>query len=338
MAEEGVIFYVVRYFIKRILLMIPVILGVITIVFIINSFTPGDPARQLAGTSATEEEVEAVREELGLNDPFLVRYVNYLYNLIFKGDFGTSYTTNQPVGEEIAARFPTTLKLAALCTLWSMLIGIPLGIASAVKRYSWIDNLSMTFALGGVSIPSFWLGLMLIMIFSVKLNWLPAFGVDTIKGWILPVISLSVMSIAQIARTTRSSMLEYVNSDFVRTARAKGQKESVVVFKHIFGNALIPIITIAGGTFGLLLGGAIMLEQVFAIPGLGKYMVDAIKANNYTAVQGGVLYMALVGSIVNLIIDLIYAFVDPRIKATFKAGGVKKRVKKARRIEEGGSV
>ena len=202
---------------------------------------------------------------------------------------------------------------------------------SAVKRYTWVDNLAMTFALVAVSIPTFWLGIMMIIVFSVKLHWLPSFGVDNPLGWILPTVALSVMSIAQIARTTRSSMLEYLNSDFVRTARAKGQKESVVIFRHMFKNALIPIITVAGGTFGALLGGAVMMEQVFAIPGLGKYMVDAIKANNYPAVRGGVLYLAVVQSIVNLLIDLIYAFIDPRIKASFKSRSIKRtrRVKQA---------
>ena len=318
-----------RYSIKRILLMIPVILGVVTLIFCITSFTPGDPATQILGTSATEEQKNALREEMGLNDPFLVQYLRYLKNVFTKGDLGNSYTTKQPVAKEIAGKFPTTLKLAGLCTIWSLIVGIPLGVASAVKRYSWVDNLSMSFALIAVSIPTFWLGLMLIMLFAVKLHWLPSFGVDKASGWILPTISLSVMSIAQIARTTRSSMLEYINGDFVRTARAKGQKESVVIWKHMFGNALIPIITVAGGTFAALLGGAVMMEQVFAIPGLGKYMVDAIKANNYPAVQGGVLYLAVVSSIVNLIIDLIYAVIDPRVKATFKASGAKKRRKSA---------
>ena len=318
-----------RYSIKRILLMIPVILGVVTLIFCITSFTPGDPATQILGTSATEEQKNALREEMGLNDPFIVQYLRYLKNVFTKGDLGNSYTTKQPVAKEIAGKFPTTLKLAGLCTIWSLIVGIPLGVASAVKRYSWVDNLSMSFALIAVSIPTFWLGLMLIMLFAVKLHWLPSFGVDKASGWILPTISLSVMSIAQIARTTRSSMLEYINGDFVRTARAKGQKESVVIWKHMFGNALIPIITVAGGTFAALLGGAVMMEQVFAIPGLGKYMVDAIKANNYPAVQGGVLYLAVVSSIVNLIIDLIYAVIDPRVKATFKASSAKKRRKSA---------
>ncbi len=324
-----------RYSIKRIILMIPVVLGVVTLIFLITSLTPGDPATQILGTSATEEQKNALREEMGLNDPLIVQYLNYLKNIVTKGDLGTSYTTKQPITKEIATKFPTTLKLAGLCTLWSIIVGVPLGVASAVKRYSWVDNLSMSFALIAVSIPTFWLGLMLIMLFSVKLHWLPSFGVDKISGWILPTISLSVMSIAQIARTTRSSMLEYINGDFVKTARAKGQKESVVIWKHMFGNALIPIITVAGGTFATLLGGAVMMEQVFAIPGLGKYMVDAIKANNYPAVQGGVLYLAVVSSIVNLIIDLIYAVIDPRVKATFKARKPAKVRKTAEKGAEG---
>ena len=324
----------IKYIIKRILLMIPVLLGVFTLIFLINTFAPGDPATQILGTSATEEQKAALREDMGLNDPVIVQYFTYLKNLITKGDLGISYTSKQSVSSEIASKFPTTLKLALLCTLWSVLVGVPMGIASAVKRYSWVDNLTMTFALVAVSIPTFWLGIMMIIVFSVKLHILPSFGVDTAAGWILPTIALSVMSIAQIARTTRSSMLEYLNSDFVRTARAKGQKESVVIFKHMFKNALIPIITVAGGTFGALLGGAVMMEQVFAIPGLGKYMVDAIKSNNYPAVRGGVLYLAVVQSIVTLLIDLVYTFIDPRIKASFKASS-KKRVRKLKEVKEG---
>ena len=320
----------IRYIVKRILLMIPVILGVVTLIFLINSFAPGDPATQILGTSATEEQKEQLREELGLHEPGIVQYFNYLKNIVTKGDMGISYSSKQSVSKEIASKCPTTLKLAGFCTIWSVLVGVPMGIGSAVKRYSWLDNLTMTFALIAVSIPTFWLGIMMIIVFSVKLGWLPSFGIDQATGWIMPTLALSVMSIAQIARTTRSSMLEYLNSDFVRTARAKGQKESVVIFKHMFKNALIPIITVAGGTFGALLGGAVMMEQVFAIPGLGKYMVDAIKANNYPAVRGGVLYLAVVQSIVNLLIDLIYAFIDPRIKASFKgSAGAKKLRRKA---------
>ena len=317
----------IRYIVKRILLMIPVILGVVTLIFLINSFAPGDPATQILGTSATEEQKEQLREELGLNEPGIVQYFNYLKNIVTKGDMGISYSSKQSVSKEIASKFPTTLKLAGFCTIWSVLVGVPMGIGSAVKRYSWLDNLTMTFALIAVSIPTFWLGIMMIIVFSVKLGWLPSFGIDQATGWIMPTLALSVMSIAQIARTTRSSMLEYLNSDFVRTARAKGQKESVVIFKHMFKNALIPIITVAGGTFGALLGGAVMMEQVFAIPGLGKYMVDAIKGNNYPAVRGGVLYLAVVQSIVNLLIDLIYAFIDPRIKASFKGGSGRKKIR-----------
>ena len=317
----------IKYIVKRILLMIPVVLGVVTLIFLINSFAPGDPATQILGTSATEEQKAQLREELGLNEPGIIQYLNYLKNIVTKGDLGISYSTKMPVSKEIASKFPTTLKLAGFCTIWSVLVGVPMGIGSAVKRYSWLDNLTMTFALIAVSIPTFWLGIMMIIVFSVKLGWLPSFGIDQITGWIMPTLALSVMSIAQIARTTRSSMLEYLNSDFVRTARAKGQKESVVIFKHMFKNALIPIITVAGGTFGALLGGAVMMEQVFAIPGLGKYMVDAIKGNNYPAVRGGVLYLAVVQSIVNLLIDLIYAFIDPRIKASFKGGSGRKKIR-----------
>ena len=197
----------IRYIIKRILLMIPVIWGVVTLIFLINTFAPGDPATQILGTSATEEQKAVLREDLGLNDPTIVQYFTYLKNLVLRGDMGISYSSKQSVSGEIASKFPTTLKLAGFCTIWSILVGVPMGIASAVKRYTWVDNLAMTFALVAVSIPTFWLGIMMIIVFSVKLHWLPSFGVDNPLGWILPTVALSVMSIAQIARTTRSSML-----------------------------------------------------------------------------------------------------------------------------------
>lgn len=308
-------------------MMVPVILGVITIVFIINALTPGDPARQMVGTAATEEQVAAMREQMGLNKPIVVRYLVYLKDLIIKGDLGTSYVTKQPVAHEIATRFPTTLKLALFSMALSIVIGVPTGIISAIRRYSWIDSVTMSSALIGVSIPNFWFGLLLIMVFAVKLGWLPAVGIKSAAGWVLPTIAMSVSSIAQIARTTRSSMLEVMNMDYIRTARAKGQSESVVVFKHMLRNAVIPIITICGLMFGMLLGGAVLVESVFAIPGLGKYTVDAIMANNYPAVQGSVLYLSVIFSLVNLGMDIIYAIADPRIKATFKADGMKRTIK-----------
>lgn len=316
-----------KYIFRRILFLIPVILGVITIVFILTAITSGDPVDSLIPEAAPEVKA-ALREELGLNDPLIVRYVRYIVDLVTKGDIGISYKSNQPVWNELMIRFPTTLKLAFLSLLVSVVVGLPLGIASAVKQYSWLDSGSRVASLVIVSVPQFWLGLMLILAFSVKLGWLPSFGVQKASGWILPVLALGLGSAANIARISRSSMLDVVRQDYIRTARAKGQKESVVMMKHGLKNALIPIITNIGGQLGVSLGGAVTIETVFSISGLGKYMLDALSYRDYPVVQGGVLFLALVFSIVNLIVDITYAIIDPRIKAKYKAGGISKKKRK----------
>lgn len=309
----------IRYIAKRLLLIIPVIFAVITIVFFINALTPGDPASQMLGPSATHEQLEAMREDMGLNRPIIVRFGLYLRDLVLHGDMGRSYITKQPVAGEIATRFPTTLKLACFSMLTAVVLGVPIGIISALRRYSWIDIAAMSVALVGVSVPHFWLALMMIVAFAVNLGWLPAVGIKTAAGWILPVAAMCLSPLAQIARTTRSSMLEIMSMDYIRTARAKGQKERIVVRKHMLRNAIIPILTIIGMMFGMQLGGAVLVESIFAIPGLGKYMVDAIMNNNYPCVQGAVLYMSVVFSFVSLAVDILYAAVDPRIKAQFKS-------------------
>ena len=293
-----------------------------------NELTPGDPAEMLAGSEATEEQIEQMREDLGLNKNVVVRYIDYVVGLVTRGDMGTSYSTKQPITTEILERYPTTLKLALLSILFAILVGVPLGVVSAVKQNSFIDNLSMSLALFGVSMPNFWLGLMMISIFSVKLGWLPASGLDGPKYWIMPVIAISVGAIAQIARVTRASMLDVIRQDYMRTARSKGQVEWKTILFHGLRNALIPIITTIGGQMGVQLGGAILAESVFGIPGLGSYMVAAIKSRNYPAVQGGVLYLALMCSLINLVVDLLYAYVDPRVKASF-TGKVRKKDLKA---------
>lgn len=297
--------------------MIPVLIGVTFIVFTLMYITPGDPARIILGDSAPQSSVVQLRKQMGLDKPFLVRYGNYLKDLIVKHDIGTSYVTRRPVLKDISDCFPATLKLAALSMVFAILLGIPIGIISAVKQYSVFDTLSMIFALIGISMPVFWLGLILILVFSVKLHWLPASGFSSIKYMILPAISLGAQSVAIITRMTRSSMLEVIRQDYIRTARAKGQKESVVVLRHAFGNALIPIITTIGLQFGGLLGGAVLTETVFAIPGLGRLMVDSINMRDFPVVQGGVLIIAIAFSVVNLLVDLLYAFVDPRIKSQY---------------------
>lgn len=312
-----------RYIIKRIIMIIPVMLAVTLVIFTLLHFTPGDPAAMMLGEQATQEAIAQKREELGLNDPFFVQYFNYVLGLA-QGDMGVSYTTGRDVSTELFSRFPVTIKLATFSIIIAVLIGVPIGIISATKQYSLFDNVSMIVALIGVSIPNFWQGMMLMLLFAVHLQWVPATGIDEWTGWILPSITVGTSTAAIITRMTRSSMLEVRSQDYVRTARAKGQKESKIILKHQLNNALIPIITVIGLQFGSLLGGAVLTESVFAIPGLGKLMVDSIKEKNYPVVQGGVLLIALTFVVVNLIVDILYAYVDPRIKANYshaKKGG-----------------
>ena len=297
-------------------MMIPVLIGVTLIIFTMMYLTPGDAADMLLGDSATIEQKEQLREELKLNDPYLVQYFNYMKGVLH-GDLGTSYSTKRPVTEELLDRFPTTIKLAGAGVLLSLIFGVSMGIISATKQYSIFDNLATTFSLLGVSIPNFWLALMLIIIFAVNWKILPPSGLSSPLHWILPVISLGMNSTATIMRMTRSSMLEVVRQDYIRTARAKGQNETLVILRHALPNALIPIITVAGLQFGRLMGGAVMAETVFSIAGIGKLMVDAIKLQNFPIVQGGVLLIAFSTSIVNLLIDILYALVDPRIRSQY---------------------
>jgi len=298
-------------------MLIPVMLGVVFIVFTMMYFTPGDPAKIMLGEQAPEEAVAALREELGLDDPYIIQFVSYITKAV-QGDIGRSYKTNRPVATEIMTRFPTTLKLAALGVLVAVAIGIPLGIISATKQYSIFDNLAMVVALIGVSMPNFWQALMMILIFSVQLGWFPSSGFSTPLAMVLPAVTIGTGSAAIITRMTRSSMLEVVRQDYIRTARAKGQVESKVINQHALKNALIPIITVVGLQFGYLLGGAVLTESIYSIPGVGRLMVDSIKSRDFPVVQGGVLFIAITFSIVNLLVDILYAFVDPRIKSQYK--------------------
>ncbi len=317
-----------RYILKRLLMMIPVMVGVTLLVFLMLEITPGDPARQILGEQATEEMVQQLREEMGLNDNFFVRFARYVWN-VCHGDFGISYTTGRSVFQEIIERFPTSLKLAAFATLVSVMVGIPLGVFSAIKQYSWVDSILVGIALVGVSIPSFWLGLMLILVFAVHLDWLPSSGFSGPLFWILPSITIGYISAATIFRMTRSSMLEVIRQDYIRTARAKGQKESKIITKHALKNAIIPIITVIGLRFGGSLGGSVITEQIFSIPGLGQLMINAIHNRNYPIVQGGVLLIALAYSLINLFVDILYAFADPRIKSQYSRKTVKKAHRKS---------
>ncbi|MGL5088353.1 MAG: nickel ABC transporter permease [Cetobacterium sp.] len=306
-----------KYILKRILLLIPVLLGVSFLVFTIMSLTPGDPAQLILGESAPREAIEQLRGEMGLNDPFFIQYLKFIKNAVV-GDFGHSYTTGREVFGEIFSRFPNTLILAVLGIVIAVCIGIPLGIISATKQYTLIDSVSMIGALLGVSMPVFWLGLMLILTFSVNLRWLPSGGFDGFKSLILPSLTLGVGSAAIITRMTRSSMLEVIRQDYIRTARAKGVSEKVVINRHALKNALIPVITVVGLQFGGLLGGAVLTESVYSWPGVGRMMVDAIRQKDTPTVLAAVIFLAVTFSIVNLAVDILYAYVDPRIKSQYK--------------------
>ena len=306
-----------KYILKRLVLLIPVMLGVTLLVFTIMYLTPGDPAQLILGESAPKEAVIALREKMGLNDPFFMQYFRFVKNALM-GDFGRSYTTGREVFAEIFARFPNTVVLAVLGVMISIVIGIPVGIISATKQYSVTDSFSMVLALLGVSMPVFWLGLMLILLFSVKLGIFPSGGFDGFSSVILPSIALGVGSAAIVTRMTRSSMLEVIRQDYIRTARAKGVAEKVVINKHALKNALIPIMTVVGLQFGGLLGGAVLTESVFSWPGVGRLMVDAIRQKDTPTVLASVVFLAVVYSVVNLLVDLLYAFVDPRIKSQYK--------------------
>ena len=307
-----------KFILRRLLLLIPVMLGVSFIIFLMLYLIPGDPARLQLGDTAPIEAVEQLRQEMGLDDPLLVQYSRWIGNLIINQDLGTSFRGNRDVATEIIARFPATLQLAGAAIFVSIIVGIPIGIISAIKQYSVFDNASMFAALLGVSMPNFWQGILLVLLFSLILGWLPSFGWENWTHMILPAVTLGTGPAANIARMTRSSMLEVIRQDYIRTARAKGQIEIVVTVKHALKNALIPIITAIGLQFGGLLGGAVLTESIFSVPGIGRMMVEAIRDRDYPMVQGGVLFIALLFSVVNLVVDILYTYADPRIKSQHK--------------------
>ena len=305
------------FILKRLAMMIPVLIGVTFIMFTLMQVTPGDPAMAILGEAAPPEALAALRLEMGLDNPFLVQFGSYLWNIV-RLDFGTSWLTNRPVFTEIFARFPNTMQLAGMGVLLALVLGIPLGILSAVKQYSIFDTGATFVGLLGVSIPNFWLGMMMIMFFTVSLGWLPPTGFQDPIQWIMPTIAIGTGSAAIIMRMTRSSMLECIRQDYVRTARAKGQIERRVIFRHALKNAMIPVTTTAGLSFGFLLGGAVLTETIFAIPGLGAYMVSAFFNRDWPVAIGGVLLIAISFSFVNLLVDVLYAFIDPRIRSQYR--------------------
>ena len=305
-----------KFICKRVLMLVPVLLGISFIIFSIMSLTPGDPARLMLGDGASEEEDMMKREELGLNDNFFVRYFRYVGDAV-RGDFGTSYRNSIPVFDELLARFPNTLRLAFWGIMISVMIGIPVGVVSAVRQYTIIDHISMVSALLMTSLPSFWLGLMMIMLFSLKLNWLPATGADSWQSFIMPAIAVAATTLATLIRMTRSTMLEVVRQDYIRSAGAKGAPVWTVIFKHALRNALLPVVTVVGINFGTLLGGARIAETVFAIPGLGSLMIASVRSKDTPMVMASVLFVAVAIGITNLAIDILYAYIDPRIKSQY---------------------
>lgn len=322
-----------EYIGKRLLMMIPVLLGISFIIFSIMSLTKGDPAKLILGEGASQEVIEKTREELGLNDPFVIRYAKYVFHASL-GDFGKSYRTGNPVSTEIFARFPTTFYIAFFGILIATFVAIPAGVISAVKQYSMIDFFTTFVAMLLTSMPGFFVGMLLILVFALILGVLPATGISTWKHFILPSLAVASVTMANFIRMTRSTMLEVIRQDYIRTAKAKGASQQRIIFTHCLRNALLPVITVIGINFGVQLGGTIMIEAVFAIPGLGTYMINAIRQKDIPAVMGSVIFAAVVAGFINLIVDILYAYIDPRIKSQYEKGSGRDRRGKSRRDAE----
>lgn len=302
-----------RYISKRIVEVIPTLIIVVTFVFFFVRLIPGDPAQMVAGAQATQEDIEVIREELGLNEPIPTQYVNYVTGL-FKGDLGTSLRTKRPVTTEISNRYANTVKLTLASLLWSSIVGILLGVWSGKNRSKWQDYTGMTVAVSGISLPSFWIGFMLIIVFGVNLKWFPTTGADSLKSLVLPAITLGTSVAAVVARFTRSSLIEVLKEDYIRTARAKGIKEKVVVWKHAFRNSMISVVTVIGLQFGFLLGGSVITESVFAFPGLGSLLIESVNYRDYPAIQSLILIFSLHFIVINLLVDILYAVLNPEIQ------------------------
>lgn len=301
------------YLVRRLLQMVPTLFGVSLLCFILIHLVPGNPARVIAGVDATQEEVDIISDQLGLGKPLYEQYGDYIWNLIH-GDFGMSMRSDKPVLQEILTRLPTTVTLAVMSLIIMVIVGILAGIFSATKPNSLRDNLTMMVSLFGISIPIYWSGIMLMLVFSYYIALLPSGGNSSITYFIMPSIVLGISSSAILARLTRSSMLEVINQEFIRTARAKGAKETIVIYKHALKNSLIPIITIIGLEFGSLLGGAVITETVFSMNGIGQYIVQSIQFRDYPAIQGSILFVATLFVVINLVVDLCYSLVDPRVR------------------------
>lgn len=317
-----------KYICKRILMLIPILLGVTVIIFALKVITPGDPVDQILGDQATEEQKEEKREELGLNDPVPIQFFNYVKSIVTRGDFGTSYRTNEPVLQELLPRLKISMTICLGAVAIGAALGVLLGVVSALKKYTWIDSLVLTVSMFFTSIPQFCVALVLIYLFSVSLGLLPSGGIDSPLGYILPMTCIGLSSLSNYTRITRSSMLEVISQDYIRTARSKGQTEGAITWHHSMRNAMIPVAAAIGNQLGIQLGGALIIETVFGVPGVGKYISDAIIARNYPSVLGGVLLMAFLLTLVNLLVDISFLLIDPRLKKSMISGG-SRRIRKA---------
>ncbi|MEH7123059.1 nickel ABC transporter permease [Bacillus sp. JJ1773] len=311
----------IYYILKRMFSLIPVLFVISVVIFMVIHLTPGDPASIMLGEEATEDQIKEMREELGLNAPLIQQYADWVIN-VFKGDLGTSYFMKEPVTSAILSHLGPTLSLAILGQVVALVIAIPAGIIAANRRGSLTDQSLMGFSLLGMSVPSFLLGLFLILVVGVKLQWLPIAGYQPLSSglWnslqylILPAIALGAIQAALIARMTRTSMLEVLNSNYIKTARAKGVKEHIIVYRHALRNAFLPILTVIGQTFGTLVAGAVVTETIFNIPGIGQMIINSIERRDYTVIQGVVLFITISYVVINLIVDLLYAYIDPRVR------------------------
>ena len=301
--------------------MIPVLLGVAFLVFASLSLTPGDPGTIILGITAKPEDIASLNEQFGYNKPFLIRFFSYIKDIVLHFNLGVSYQTREPVINDIMAKFPNTLKLTIFSMSLSAIIGISFGIISAVKQYSALDHICVVTALVFACIPGFWLGLMLMMLFSLKLGWLPSYGAESLKNFILPTLTVSMTSAAGLLRLTRSAMLETIRQEYIRTAKAKGASKKRIIIKHALRNALMPVVTTLGTSFGASLGGAIIAETVFAMPGMGTLITTAIRQKDIPMVMGSTLFLAVLFSLIILLVDILYAVIDPRIMDKYKKGG-----------------
>ncbi len=306
-----------RYFLKRLGWMIVIMLAVTVVIFTITYFTPGDPARVIMGSSATETEIQAKKVELGLDKPFISQLLTYFSNVFLHGNFGVSWRTNSPVLDTLLQRLPITILIGGCAMLIQVLIGVPLGVLAAVNQGKWQDYLSISLSMVLISLPDFWIALMLVIVFAVNLRWVPVTGIGTWTAFILPIVVTAISGIAQNARQTRSSMLEVFRADFVTTARAKGQVEKKVIWRHMFPNAIMPVITMVIGGLGRIVGGSAIIETIFAIPGVGSFLLTGISNRDYPVIRGATVVLSLFSAAAVLLMDLVYAMVDPRIKAQY---------------------